>query len=668
MKPKVLVVDDSITVRMDLKESLEEAGFECFLCATAAAARDAAGRQSFDLAILDVLLPDADGVELLGELKSAPQTRGLPVMLLSSEDEVRDRVRGLKTGADEYLGKPYMQSQVVSRARELLRRSQLAAGAARPRPLILAVDDSPTFRESLKEALQRAGDEVACAADGEEGLRMAADLRPDALIVDSQMPGLDGAQVLRAVRADAALRRLPCLFLTASQAAGSELAALEAGADAFVPKDADLGVMLAKLKVLLRQGASAARGPEAASLLGPKRILAVDDSLTYLSELAEQLRQEGYDVVCAASGAEALELLGVQHVDAILLDFVMPGLSGKETCLQVKAHPLWRDIPLLMLTALQEQEAMLEGINAGADDYITKSAEFDVLKARLKAQLRRRQFEDENRVFREQLLRREMEALEMQAVRELAETRASHIAGLESMNDELRLARDEAQALTRELESFSYSVSHDLRSPLRSIDGFSRALLEDCALQLDEQGKRYLGKVCAATARMERLIDDMLALAQVSRKELLIEEVDLSALARQVGEEIQARESGRSVDFNVEDGLEARGDLGLLRILLENLLGNAWKFSAKNAAARVEFLAAPSEGGKASFVLRDNGAGFDMAYAGKLFGVFQRLHTESEFKGTGVGLATVQRILRRHGGSIRAEGRPGEGAAFHFSL
>ena len=664
MKPRILIVDDSITVRMDLKEALEEAGFETALCATAAAARDLLERQGFDAVILDVLLPDADGIQFLKELKSSSATAGVPVMLLTSEDEVGARVRGLKTGADEYLGKPYNRAQVISRTHELLRR---ARPQGREKPLILTIDDSPTFVAELREALTGAGYDVASAPNGEEGLRLAADLRPDALVVDQQMPGLDGYEVLRRVRGDAALRRSPCLFLTASRQPGSELKALDAGADAFVPKDGDLGVLLAKVTALLRPGRSQPGRDRSASLLGPKRILAVDDSPTYLAELAEQLRQEGYDVVCASSGEEAVELLGAQAVDAILLDFIMPGMGGKAACQRLKSHPLWRDLPLLMLTALSEREAMLEGINAGADDYITKSADFDVLKARLKAQLRRRQFEDENRGFREELLRREMEAIEVEAVRELSQARALHIADLESKNAELHRAQQEALGLAKELESFSYSVSHDLRAPLRSINGFSQALLEDCDEALGAQGRSHLDRVCKAVARMERLIDDMLSLAHVSRRSVVLEDVDLSALASQIGEELRARDPRRQGQFHVPAGLRIQADLGMLRILMENLLGNAWKFSSGRPRAEIFLSADAGEGGTTVYSVRDNGAGFDMAYADKLFGAFQRLHSESQFPGTGIGLATVQRVVRRHGGRLWAEGKVGEGAAFHFS-
>ena len=223
-------------------------------------------------------------------------------------------------------------------------------------------------------------------------------------------------------------------------------------------------------------------------------------------------------------------------------------------------------------------------------------------------------------------------------------------------------------AANQELEAFSYSVSHDLRAPLRSIDGFSQALLEDYADQLDDQGKDYLNRVRTATQRMGLLIDDMLTLSRVTRAEMKREIIDLSALAAGVLGELQKNEPTRKVDWYIEPDLTAKGDAQLLRVALVNLLGNAWKFTGKMANARVEFGALRDSGGRMEFFVRDNGAGFDMAYAGKLFGAFQRLHLVSEFPGTGVGLATVQRIVHRHGGQVRGTGVPGQGATFYFTL
>ncbi len=396
----VLIVDDSLTVRMDLADAFSEAGLEVVPCGTAEEARQAFSSRPIDIIVLDILLPDGDSIELLRELRAGATGPTPPVLVLSTEAEVKDRIRGLQTGADEFVGKPYDRTYVVAKARELLRLRQLPE--ARRRPTILVIDDSPTFREELRAALVAAGHDVSTAPTGEEGLRLAAAIRPTAILVDGVLPGIDGATVVRRLRLDAALRRTPCLMLTASEGKGAEVRALDAGADGYVRKEEEMGVILARVAGLLRSS-SATEEERTASVLAPKRILAVDDSVTYLEEVASALRQEGYDVVLAHSGEEALALLAVQPVDCVLLDVMMPGLSGQETCRRIKAAPGTRDIPLILLTAIENREVMIDGLATGADDYISKSSEFEVLKARIAAQLRRRQFEDETRRMRAEL-------------------------------------------------------------------------------------------------------------------------------------------------------------------------------------------------------------------------------------------------------------------------
>jgi light-regulated signal transduction histidine kinase (bacteriophytochrome) len=254
--------------------------------------------------------------------------------------------------------------------------------------------------------------------------------------------------------------------------------------------------------------------------------------------------------------------------------------------------------------------------------------------------------------------------LELRVDERTKELRAAHEV-LQRTNDELLQSTVELQAANQELEAFSYSVSHDLRGPLRSIDGFSQLLLEDCYDQLDEHGKDYLQRVREACRRMAQLTEDMLTLSRVTRREMRKEAVDLSILARSIATALQQTEPQRQAEFVIAEGLVAIGDPGLLRAALENLLGNAWKFTGKQPQARIEF--GRTENPLIYFV-RDDGAGFDMAYANKLFGVFQRLHTDREFLGTGIGLATVQRIIHRHGGRIWAEAAVGEGATFYFTL
>jgi signal transduction histidine kinase len=258
---------------------------------------------------------------------------------------------------------------------------------------------------------------------------------------------------------------------------------------------------------------------------------------------------------------------------------------------------------------------------------------------------------------------------EIQRAQEMLEQRvADRTRELEHRKDQLETQGHELAAANKELESFSYSVSHDLRAPLRAIDGFSQALLSNYRGQiLDQRGVHFLERVRAGTEKMSSLIDDMLHLARVTRRTLVRRDVDISALAHEVAAELANRHPDRDVHCVIEPGLRASADAHLLRIVFENLLGNAWKFTTNQVLARID-VGQKGQDDEPIFYVRDNGAGFDMAYADKLFGAFQRLHTEAEFEGTGIGLATVKRILARHGGQVWAEGAVGAGATFYFTL
>jgi signal transduction histidine kinase len=234
---------------------------------------------------------------------------------------------------------------------------------------------------------------------------------------------------------------------------------------------------------------------------------------------------------------------------------------------------------------------------------------------------------------------------------------------------EERILRDSAElkAANRELESFSYSVSHDLRAPLRAIDGFSQVLAEDYGAKLDAEARACLQRIRGATQRMGMLIDDLLKLSRVTRTEIRREQIDLSAMANEIARDLRAGDPERRAHFEIASGLLAQGDSHLLRIVLQNLLSNAWKFTSKRAEARIE-MGLLRDNGQSTYFVRDNGAGFDPAYADRLFGAFQRLHGVEEFPGTGIGLATVQRVILRHGGKVWAEGAVDRGATIYFTL
>ena len=250
---------------------------------------------------------------------------------------------------------------------------------------------------------------------------------------------------------------------------------------------------------------------------------------------------------------------------------------------------------------------------------------------------------------------------------EAARLRERAIEAERRLTDAQRRA-SELEHVARELEAFSYSVSHDLRAPLRVVDGFARIVKEDYAGSLDHAGVDHLDRILSAATRMNQMIDALLRLARVSAEPISVETVDLSALARQVVDELRIQQPERQVDVEIGEDIKVEGDRTLLRLVLENLIGNAWKYSARQARARIEFSAAREAGATTVFCVGDNGAGFDMRFAQNLFRVFKRLHSADEFAGTGVGLATAARIIQRHGGRIWAESKPDEGARFYFSL
>jgi len=238
---------------------------------------------------------------------------------------------------------------------------------------------------------------------------------------------------------------------------------------------------------------------------------------------------------------------------------------------------------------------------------------------------------------------------------------------IKKLNQDLLERAAALETANKELEAFSYSVSHDLRAPLRSIDGFSQAIIEDYEDEIDERGKDYLRRVRSAAQHMAHLIDDMLNLSRVTRNEMVLQEIDLSGMAKDIAENLRGLQPERKVEFIIQPDIMVRGDEHLLRIALENLFNNAWKYTSKHLTARIEFGLRTFEQKQVCFV-KDDGAGFDMKYAQKLFGAFQRMHTAEEFPGTGVGLATVQRIIHRHGGKIWAESEVEKGATFYFSI
>ncbi len=397
------------------------------------------------------------------------------------------------------------------------------------------------------------------------------------------------------------------------------------------------------------------------------RILVTEDSPTQRERLKHILEREGYDVSAAGNGVEALKLMRQTQPSLVISDILMPGMDGYGLCREMKKDENLKDIPVILLTALSDPGDVIKGLECGADNFLTKPYNEAYLLYRIQhilvnMKLRTREhFQMGVEIF----FRNQKYSINADRIQILNLLLSTYEVAIQK-NQELSAMQRQLEAANRELEAFSYSVSHDLRAPLRTIDGFSEALREDCSDRLGQTGEEHLRHIRSAVRKMNDLIDAMLSLSRLTRTDVKRERLDLSGLARTVISELREREPERRVDFVIGEAITAEGDAVMLKAALENLLGNAWKFTGRRDPAKIEFgLLRKAD---PTYYVRDNGAGFDMTYAGKLFGAFQRLHTATEFPGLGIGLATVRRIIHRHGGQIWAEGETGKGATFYFTL
>jgi hypothetical protein len=391
------------------------------------------------------------------------------------------------------------------------------------------------------------------------------------------------------------------------------------------------------------------------------RILLAEDSPTQAERVRLLLEAEGYRVELARSGIEGLEKVQSSPPDLIISDVVMPGMDGYAFCNAVKSSDDTRRIPFILFTERHAPKDIIEGLLRGADNFIPKSSSDGYLLERVRRIFEQLRHRRDGQLNVEIIVRagdREIPiSADKQQIFELL------IATLE----ETDRANEQLAALNRELETFSYSVSHDLRAPLRHISGFVELLRRE-ALGLDEVGRNHLDRIAKAAKHMGQLIDDLLAFSRMGRAEFLRMRVGLEALVADVVEELQEASPGRDVLFRKGPLPEVTGDPAMLRVVLINLVSNALKYTRPRERPEVEIGSLDDRPGEVVVFVRDNGVGFDMQYADKLFGVFQRLHGADEFEGTGIGLATVRRIVHRHGGRTWAEGEPGRGATFYFSL
>jgi len=527
----VLVVDDSLTVRMDLDEAFRASAWNTVLCASAAAALEALSRERLDVVILDVVLPDAGGFDLLRELRSNPATASLPVMLLTTAAEAEVYAQRTSARPDAYIGQPYDRNAIVRMAESLLERHHDRPPDSRPRPIVLAVDDSPT----------------------------------------------------------------------------------------------------------------------------------------YLYQLASELRRQNHDVIMAASGDEALGHLTTQAVDCILLDMLMPGMPGEELCRRVKQSPKWHAIPVIMLTGREDSAAILESFNAGADDYVAKSGDFAVLRARLQAQLRRREVEREAHQIRERLHKTELEVVEVKAAREAARRIEDELRAAKLSAERARAVAEEA---SRAKDHFLAVLSHELRTPLAPILGAVSLLDSE---ELPAQARERLELIRRNVELQSRLIDDLLDLTRIVRGKVELDKrpVDLCTILERAAEVCRPDVEARRLHFGVDCGrppyiVEADG--ARLQQVFWNLLKNAIKFTPKGGCVGLRCW---TTAGYVVVEVNDSGIGIDPSAIERIFDAFAQAEVSitRQFGGLGLGLAISKVLVEMHGGSIAAHSAgKDKGATFTVRL
>jgi len=372
---------------------------------------------------------------------------------------------------------------------------------------------------------------------------------------------------------------------------------------------------------------------------GSIKILLIEDNpgdARLIRELLVEEKGGAFHLECVDRLSAGIERLTSGKVEVVLLDLGLPDSQGFDTF--IKVHNSVPQIPIVILSGLTDETLAARAVREGAQDYLVKGhVDSNLLGRSLRYAIERKQAQVELQQYRDHL-------------EEVVEQRT-----------------DELVAANKELESFSYSVSHDLLAPLRAIDGFSRILLEDYTNKIDDEGKRLLNIVRNNTQKMSQLIDDLLAFSRVGRQEINLLNISMTELAKGVFEELKDSSTGQAIQSNINSIPNAYGDRSMIRQVFINLLSNAIKFTRPKGTSIIE-VGGWTEENENIYYVKDNGVGFDMQYLNKLFGVFQRLHSSEEFEGTGVGLAIVQRIIHRHGGRVWAEGKVGEGATFYFTL
>ncbi len=405
-------------------------------------------------------------------------------------------------------------------------------------------------------------------------------------------------------------------------------------------------------------------------------IIVVEDSPVQAKKLRFLLEQNGFEVQICVNGMEALETIKAKMPTLVISDIVMPEMDGYEFCRRLKQDETLKEIPIILLTSLQDPLDIIKGLQAGADNFITKPFDENYLVSRIQYLLANRSIRRSSGgaemvievVFRGQKYNINSERKQildlLLSVYEAAILRNDELIKTQAL---LQTANEDLQSTNQELEAFARTVSHDLRTPLHQIVGLTEILQGDFSDKLDEEGRSFLEIIMQSATNMAQLVEDLLKLSMSNKTNLEYAKVDLSRLANQVVNNLKQNEPYRKTNIYIEDNLECNGDQGLLKVVLENLIGNAWKYGGKTDVLELK-IGRLTDFKANGFYIKDNGVGFDVNSRHKLFNPFERLHSKEEFPGTGVGLATVKRIIERHNGHIWADSSIGNGATFYWTL
>jgi DNA-binding response OmpR family regulator len=527
---------------------------------------------------------------------------------------------------------------------------------------LMLVEDSPTQAARLCKLFEQGGLTVWHVSSAEQALEQLEAAAPDVIVLDYHLPGMNGNEFCHQIRLNVNTRAIPVLMLTAEDSDTAEMQGLASGADDYVAKSADFDVLLVRVIALLRKRSGMSAVVNIDSRFSRARLLAIDDSPTYLHHVAEELKAERYTVETISDPVKALERVQAAKFDCVLVDFEMPGLDGAEVCRSIRAahRDSEPEVVLVMLTSHDDKRRMQLSFEAGADDYISKSADMAVTKARIRALLRRKFLVEENRHILEEIKEKELDAIRARAAREAAEVRAE-------MADQLAAANQRLAVANQELEQFAYSAAHDLQEPLRKVRIFSQLLQTKIAGKIDADTDRFLGFCMQGAAQMDQLIKDLLLYAGATkRKEGPKVPVDLgAALAKALQHlEVTIADSGAQVTAAPLPTMFV--DEIRVQQLFQNLIGNAIKYRQPELTPQIAVSACKKDGLWVVSVA-DNGIGIREEYWHKVFELFERLDPE-RYSGTGLGLAICKRIVDQLGGSIWLESEFGKGSTFHFSI